>query len=382
MSSSLSVASVQVVPAKSFWQRREFLYLPWKLYKTDPNWIPPLRQNQKEMVNYTKHPFYDDAEIQTFLAYKNGQAVGRIAAIINRGHNRRFNDKLGFFGFFESIDDVEVSRALFGAAWAWLKERGMTGVRGPVNPSLNYECGLLVDGFDSPPTFMMTHNWPYYGKLIEDFGFTKSQDLYAYWGHVDQLNSLDKKLDFVVTECKKRFDVNLRRLDRKKFTEDVKLFLDIYNQSLVGTWGFVPMSDAELKHAASGLKMLIVPEMTTIAEIDGKPVGAVFGLLDYNPRIKEIDGRLFPFGFLKLLWNRRGIKKIRVISTNVIPEYQKWGVGLLVVARLVPEIRDWGVEEAEFSWVLESNTLSAGTLKRGGAKIVKTYRLYDYTPGA
>ena len=381
MNSPLLTGPVQVIPVRTWWQRRQFLNLPWEINRHDPHWICPLRGNQSEMVNYTKHPFYNDAEIQTFLVLKGNKPVGRVAAIVNHAHNRQYNEKRGFFGFFECIDDQAAANALLTAAWEWLQSKGMTAVRGPMNPSMNYEVGLLIDGFDSPPTFMMTHNLPYYQRLIETWGFRKTQDMVAFWGHVDQLTSLDKKMAFVVEECKRRFEINVRRLDTKHFDRDVKIFLDIYNQSLIGTWGFVPLSDAELTAMCHSLKMLIVPEMTTIAEIDGRPIGAVFGLLDFNPRIKLIDGKLFPFGFIRLLWNRKAIKKIRVISTNVIPEYQKWGVGLLVVSRLVPEVQAWGVEEAEFSWVLESNTLSYGTLKRGGAKIVKTYRIFDYEPG-
>jgi GNAT superfamily N-acetyltransferase len=155
------------------------------------------------------------------------------------------------------------------------------------------------------------------------------------------------------------------------------MFLDIYNQSLVGTWGYVPLSRGEVDHIGASLKHLIVPEMTSFAEVDGRPVGAVFGLLDYNPRIKQIDGRLYPFGFVRLLANRRRIKRVRLISTNVLPEYQRWGLGLVLVARLVPEALAWGIREAEFSWVLESNHLSYATLQRGGAVLAKTYRLYD-----
>jgi hypothetical protein len=166
-------------------------------------------------------------------------------------------------------------------------------------------------------------------------------------------------------------------MERAHFNRDLKIFLDIYNQSLGGTWGFAPLSQAEIEHLAGTLRHLIVPEMTTIAEIEGRPVGAQFGLLDYNPRIKQIDGRLFPLGFARLLWNKKGIKRVRLISTNVIPEYQKWGLGLVIAARLVPEAYAWGIEESEFSWVLESNRLSYGTLQRGGAKITKRYRIYD-----
>jgi GNAT superfamily N-acetyltransferase len=369
---------VVAVPVTSWRQRRQFLGLPWDIYSGDLHWIPPLRGNAKEMVNFTKHPFYDRAEIQTFLAYRNGTPVGRVAAIVNHAHNERYHDQRGFFGFFECEDSQETANALFDAAREWLRGKGMTAIRGPMNPSMNYECGLLVDGFHEPPTFMMTYNRPYYQRLIETYGFAKVQDMFAFWGHINMITSLDKKMDFIIQECKRRFEVRLRRIDPRHFDRDVRLFLDIYNQSLVGTWGFVPISEAETKAMAGGLKMLIVPEMTTIGEIDGKAVGAVFALLDYNPRIKEIGGRLFPFGFLKLLFNRQGIKRIRLISTNVIPEYQKWGVGLLIVSHLLPEVKAWGIEEAEFSWVLESNTLSYGTLKRGGAKITKTYRIFDY----
>lgn len=372
------MSDVVVKPVRTWWERRQFLHLPWQLHRHDPNWIPPLRQNQKELVGYSRHPFYYDAEIQTFLATQNGRTVGRVAAIINHTHNRYHHETRGFFGFFESIDDQRVSTGLLDAARAWLGQRGITAVRGPMNPSMNYECGLLIEGFDSPPTFMMTYNPPYYARLIEAAGFEKAQDMYAFWGHVDMLDKLDKKLDFIIEEATKRFSITMRKLDRSRFNQEVKLFLDIYNQSLVGTWGFTPLSDAEMKHMSAAMRHLVVPEITVIGEIDGRPIGAMFALLDYNQRIKAIDGRLFPFGFIRLLWNRKAIKRIRMISTNVIPEYQKWGLGLVIVSRLVPEVFAWGIQEAEFSWVLESNQLSYGTLKRGGAKIVKKYRIYDW----
>jgi GNAT superfamily N-acetyltransferase len=369
-----------IKPVETSRERSQFLHLPWDLYRGDPNWIPPLRTNQQELVGFKKHPFYDQAEAQAFLALKDGKPVGRILAILNRSHNEYHKENRGFFGFFECADDLEAAQGLFAAVRAWLAGKGVTAIRGPVNPSLNYECGLLIDGFDSPPTFMMTYNPPHYARLIEASGFAKVEDLYAFWGHIDMLEQLDKKLAFIVEECQRRFDIKLRRLDRRNFDREVRMFLDIYNQSLQGTWGFTPLSEGEIEHMSASLKHLIVPEMTTVAEIDGRPVGAQFGLLDYNPRIKAIDGRLFPFGFMRLLWNKKAIKLVRLISTNVIPEYQKWGLGLVIASRLVPEVRAWGIQEAEFSWVLESNKLSYGTLKRGGAKITKTYRLYDSIP--
>ncbi|MCO6455193.1 MAG: N-acetyltransferase [Pirellulaceae bacterium] len=358
--------------------QRQFFELPWDLYREDPQWIPPLRRNQQELLGFKPHPFYDQAEIRNFLAVRQGRAVGRVSAIVNHAHNRRYAERRGFFGFFESIDDVQVSRALLDRATDWLRDRGMHSVRGPMNPSMNYECGLLTDGFDSPPFFMMTYNHPYYVRLLEDYGFQKAQDLFAFWGHIEMLQSLDKKLEFVVTEATRRFGLKLRGLDRRRFDQEVRTFLDIYNRSLEGTWGFVPMSDAEMGHMSAALKWLIVPELTSVVEVEGRPVGACFALLDYNPRIRDIDGRLFPLGFWKLLRNKQQITRIRLISTNVLPEYQRWGLGLVVLARLVPIALEWGIQEAEFSWVLESNHLSFKSLQRGGAKLSKSYRIYDY----
>jgi GNAT superfamily N-acetyltransferase len=358
-------------------QKKLFLEFPWTLYKGDPYWVPPLRDNQKEMVNYKPHPFYARNRIQTFLAVRDGEVVGRIAAILNHGHNTHYNERRGFFGFFDCRDDQEAAHALFDAVRHWFYEQGIYQLRGPTNPSLNYELGLLIEGFDSTPTFMMTYNPPYYQRLIESYGFAKSQDLYAFWGHVSMLPPIVEKLRPIGEQIIERFNVNLRTLDKKRFREDVKTFLSIYNQSLSNTWGFVPMTPGEVEHMASGLRFLMVPEMTVVAEIDGKVVGASFGMPDYNPRIKAIDGRLFPFGVIKLLRNKRAIKKIRLISTNVLPEYQMYGIGLTLMAGLMPRALDWGLEEAEFSWVLESNSFSYGALKKGGAKITKTYRIFD-----
>lgn len=357
--------------------RRAFLNLPWDLHRNDPNWVPPLRLNQKELVGYTKHPFHDNADVQTILVKKNGKPVGRIAAILDHAHNRHYKDKQGFWGFLDAVDDPAVFKALFDEARRWLAEQGVTKFRGPVNPSMNYECGMLIDGFDSPPTFMMTYNPEYYPKRVEEYGHAKGQDLLAFWGHVNMLETLDEKLSFVTKEAKRRFNVETRRINHKNFRQEVETFLNIYNKSMLNNWGFVPLGKGELDTFAKSLQHLIVPELTSIAEIEGKPVAVVFGLLDYNPRIKLIDGKLFPTGFLRLLWKRRQLKKIRIIAANVLPEYQRWGLGLVVLQRLMPDILEWGVEEAEFSWVLETNKLSRGSLERGGAKLIKTYRIYD-----
>ena len=369
--------SLRIVPVSTRAQQRAFIDYAWELYADDPNWMPPLRMNQREMLNFKQHPYYDRNKIQTFLAYRADQVVGRIAAMTNVDHNERYQEHRGFFGFYESADDATVAQALFDAARDWLRAQGLTELRGPLNPSLNYEVGLLVEGYDTPPFFMMTYNKPYYERLFLENGLTKTQDLYAFWGHVKMIGGLDKKLQYIVDTARERFNITIRPLDKKNFQRELEHFIEIYNRSLTKTWGFVPYTKAEGEHLAVGLKRLLIPELTLFAEVDGKPIGFCAALLDYNPRIKASNGRLFPFGFIRLLWNRRKIKRIRIISTNVIPEFQSWGVGLVLLNGLIPKVIDWGIEEAEFSWVLESNHLSRASLEKGGAKLIKTYRLYD-----
>ncbi len=376
------MVDLQVRPVDTRAEQKRFIRLPWRTYANDPCWMPPLVMAQEELLGFRPHPFYEKSRSQSFLASRGGTDVGRITAIVNAGHIERYREQRGFFGFFECDDDPAAARALFGAARDWLHAQGMTCIRGPANPSLNYECGLLIEGFDTPPFFMMTHNRPYYAGLVEDNGFHKVEDLFAFFGHMSMLESIDQKLGVMVEGVKERFGVTVRPLDRRRFAEEVRMFLNIYNSSLTGTWGFVPLTAGEVDHMAASLKHLIVPELALVAEVEGKPIGTVFCLLDYNPRIKAINGRLFPFGFLKLLWNKRGIKRMRAISTNVIPEYQAWGVGLVLHAALVPRLYEWGMDEVEFSWVLESNHLSRRTLERGGALVTKKYRLYQDDPVA
>ena len=374
------MAGLKIVAVENSKQQKQFFQLPWRLYKGDPNWIPPLRTNQMELLNYKSHPFYDTNRIQTFVAMRDDRPVGRIAAIYNQNHLDRFKDDRGFFGFFECEEDQEATNGLLDAAHQWLKDQGLQNMRGPMNPSMNYECGMLIEGFDRPPTFMMTYNPPYYPQQMEQYGLHKAQDMFAFYGRIDMLDDMDEKMRFMFRAVIERFDVKMRIIDKKRFYDDVRMFLDIYNQSLGGSWGFVPMTDGEIEHASKGLKQLIVPELSQVAEVDGRAVGAVFAMLDYNPRIKKIDGRLFPFGFIRLLWNRKTISRMRLLSTNVIPEFQKWGLGLVLTGTLLPIALERGITEGEFSWVLESNQLSRKTLERGGASREKTYRIYDTEP--
>jgi GNAT superfamily N-acetyltransferase len=372
---------MQIIPAKTWSQQKAFLDFPWKIYKEDPYWIPQLRMEQSGLVGFKflghKDPFYERNEGQAFLAVEGKNVLGRICAIWNRGHIDRYNDGVGFLGFFDCIDDTDVARQLFDTAAEWLKQRECTVIRGPINPSLNHTLGLLIDGFNSSPMFMMTYNPPYYEKLFEDNGFKKSQDLYAYWGEIGMLPKIREKLLPKCELIKERTGATIRTANVKNFQRDVEQFLDVFNRSLTNTWGFVPMSLKEMKEMAFYMKFLLVPELAVAVELDGKMVGVSFALPDFNPRIKEIGGRIGPLKLFKLLRKKEQIKSIRVISTNVAPEYQMMGLGLLLLDGLVPKVMESGITNAEFSWVLESNSFSRGSLEKGGAIRTKTYRIYD-----
>ncbi len=374
-------STVSVSPVHGWRERREFFHFPWKLYQNDPSWVPPLRGEQWGLIGYGRHPFYDDAEAQTFLARRGGEVVGRVSAILNHAHNREFpSDPLGFFGFFESIDDQEVADGLLAAVREWFAQRNLHVLRGPANPSLTYEFGVLLEGHDTPPTFMLSHSPLYYDRLIENFGFRKSQDMLAYTGHMRQMPELEGRLGQIADQVAERYDVKIRSMDRANFRADVETFLQMYNSSMVLTWGFVPISPSEMKHMASSLRFLIDPDMALIATVEGKTAGVILCLPDFNPRIKKIDGRLFPFGFLRMLYRKRDIRRVRVIAINVLPEFQRLGVGLVLMKALVPQAIKLGIDEAEFSWVLESNEMARLGLEKGGAKHTKTWRMYDYRP--
>lgn len=371
------VAPLAVRPVDTWLQQRRFIRLPWRIYRGNTCWVPPLVHNQLGLVGFRRHPFFDRAEARSFLASRGGVDVGRITAIVNHAHNERFGEQRGFFGFFECDDDPAAARALFGAARDWLRARGMTCLRGPANPSLNYEAGLLVDAFDKPPSFMMTYNPPWYPRLVEDNGFVKAHDMYAFWSEMSMLGTLDPRLASINDAIRDRFGVKIRPLDPRRFDEDVRLFFEIYNDSLTSTWGFVPFTEPEIRQLAAELKLLIVPELALVAEVEGVPVGTTFSLLDYNPRIRAIGGRLLPFGLVRLLWNRRRIRSMRAMTANIVQQYQSWGLGLVILASLLPAVQAWGMQEVEFSWVLESNVLSRGSLERAGAVRTKTYRMYQ-----
>ncbi len=384
---------IVVRPVVSWRDRRRFQHLPWDIYappgaQRDPNWVPPILAQERQLVGWPgwrgdRHPFYDNAEAITLLAERGGKTVGRLAVLVNHIHNRKYAERTGFFGFFECVNDLDVARGLFEFGAGWLRERGMTAVRGPANPSLNYTCGLLVDGFDRPPRFLMTYNPRYYAALVEGCGFVKSQDLYAYEMDLPLLAALVKRYKPAVLAALDRTDVVIRSLDPSKYQEEIRTYVDIYNRSLEGTWGFTPLQPREASNIAAELKHVIVPEFAMFAEIDGKPVGALLSLLDFNQILKKLNGRLFPFGILRLLMGRRRITTARAMAMTMVPGYQSSGLAVVLLDRMVwggggeAGAAHWGIDRYEFSWVLESNSRSRGTLERVGTKIISTYRIYD-----
>ena len=374
------MADVVVSPVRTGRDRKDFFNLPWDLYRDDPYWIPPLQHNQKQLLGWKYHPFQKIAEIETFVARRGKTVVGRLAAILNHEHNRVHKEERGFFGFFECRDDQEGANALFDAAKAWLAERNIHAIRGPANPSMNYECGLLIEGFDSSPTFMMTYNPPYYARLIEGYGFRKTHDLLAYMGELNQLPEVQARFEPLFKQVVDRTGVTLREMDKSRFMQEVELFLETYNRACINMWGFVPFTADELKATAKNMQHLVLPEMALAAEVEGKTVGCILGLPDFNPVIKQINGRLFPFGVFKLLKSRRRLRRIRIISIDVVPEFQRWGIGLVLMGGLIPRGLELGLQEAEFSWISETNDLARLGLEKGGANLVKRYRMYDYPP--
>ncbi|HQU45596.1 MAG TPA: N-acetyltransferase [Pirellulales bacterium] len=366
---------VRAVSSPLEWRR--FLSFPKELYAEEPRWVPPLARDEEQRVGFRRHPFHDANRVQAFLAERRGQVVGRIAAIHNVRHNQHHGERRGFFGFFECRNDGPAARGLVGAAADWLAARGLTDLRGPMSPSIDYQVGVLVDGFDEPPSFMMPYNSSYYAGLLAECGLAKSQDLFALACSREEASAALPRLRRVAQRVIERHNVRIRPLDRWRFRDDLRLFLSVINRSLTGHWGHVPLSSAEMHHMALGMRWLSAPELALIAEIDRQPIGVALALPDYNPRVKRIGGRLFPFGFIRLLAGKRRIKQLRVVAANVLPEWKRSGMGVALTATMLSAALERGAEKMEFSWVAESNPLSHGSLETGGAQRSKTYRVYD-----
>jgi hypothetical protein len=367
---------VAIAPVESSRDLDTFLRLPWVLYRDDPHWVPPLIGEVKSLLDPRRNPFFEYGEVRCFLARRDGRPVGRVAAIRNRNHENFHDERCGFFGFFECEDDRDAAAALLDAARAWNAERGLTTLRGPVNPSTNDDCGTLVEGFDTPPVIMMPHARPYYDALLLGTGLHKAKDLLAYW--LDAPESAPKRLMEGAALAQRRTPgLVVRAFDKKDFAGEVDRFRRVYNSAWERNWGFVPMTDAEIDHMAAQLRRVLDPGLIRIAEVDGEPVGFALALPDMNQAIRHANGRLFPLGLLKILWHSRRIDTARVLVLGVVQPYRKRGIDVVMYRDLFVYGLSKGYRGAELSWILDDNLAIRRPIELMGGRVYKTYRIYE-----
>lgn len=368
------MVTISRVQSRRDWRR--FIYLPWKIYQGNPNWVPPLISEQKSRFNRRKNPFFEHSEAEFYLATQDHQVVGRIAAIKNNNHLKVYNDGVGFFGFFECINDQEVANALLRQAESFLATQGLTRIRGPENYSQNEDCGLLIDGFDRPPAIMMPYNPPYYQSLLENYGFEKAIDLYAY--AIEYADTIPEPLEKAALQIYQNTDVVVRPINLRKLDEEVAKIKMVYNAAWSENWGAVPFTEKEIEHLKKQLLQIVNPELCFIAEKNGAPVGISITLPDINEALRHLNGRLFPFGIFKLMRNLKKITGVRVILMGVIKEQRQKGIDLLFYYETFKNGFKHGYNHGEMSWILENNLPMRRALEKiYGTKIYKTYRLYE-----
>lgn len=381
----MTASDVRIVPVTTKEQRRAFAAFPWQIYRNDPNWVPPIFVDRLTLLDPEKHPFWEHADQQLFLAMRAGELIGTIGAHVNHRHNEIHKDKVGFFGFFEVIDDYAVVEALFEAASGWLREQGMEAIRGPENPSQNEECGLLVDGFDQPPMVMMTYNPRYYEDLIERAGFEKAQDLWAWLIRTSifdyDVQKLPRKFVRVAEQARKREGLVVRKLDKKHYDREIELAKIVYNAAWEINWGFVPWTDREIEHLGADLKMILDPDLAYIALLDGEPVGVSVGIPNVNQALLEARPQpntwSLPLLLAKFLWHRRKIDSFRATIMGVVPEHRNLGIDALFYVETARAAFAKGYEFCEMSWILESNDMMNRIIERLGGTVYKTYRIYE-----
>ena len=378
------MADITVRPVTSGRDLDRFLDLPYALYRGQPNFVPPLRMDQKGVLNTRKNPFFEHGAMQLFLAERTGadgkaETVGRIAAIVNGQHLAKYDDGTGFFGFFETVEDYDVARALLDAAMGWLTARGMTGVRGPTSPTMNDVSGLLVDGFDRPPAILLPYNPPYYVDFLERYGFSRAMTMWAYYVHSAYIDAarMARGADIVRT---RNPGITVRSLDMSRFSADVAAAMDIYNVAWADNWGHVPYTLAEAEHLAKELKPVIEKDIFLFVEDAGRPVAFAASLPNLNRALKKLpNGRLLPTGLAKLLGTIKagGIYEIRMALMGVLPEYRHRGIeALLIHQTIVNGIRD-GYEACEMSWVLDVNKALTNALDKLGGVRDKEYAMLE-----
>jgi len=378
-SSSGNTVEIRKVVGKK--DLKTFIRVPWSIYRDDPNWIPPLMLDRKEAFA-SKHPYFKHAIWSAWVAYRDGRPVGRISAQVDELHQQRYNNKTGFFGLIEAPDDHAVFAALFATAEAWLREKGMLQVIGPFNLGINQEVGILVEGFDTPPRVMSTHSARYYGAAIEACGYQPAQDLLAYEADISTYTVPESMFVLVNRAAPK---VKIRPLERKNMAADFEVMRDIFNDAWQNNWNFVPFTREEFWTIGKELLMVIPANFIQIAEIDGEAAAFIVLLPDINEVIADLDGRLLPFGWAKILWRLkvRFPKASRLPLMGVRQKYQNTIFGPAMAYLLIEAGfkvgRAKGLDRVEMSWILESNKGVRNIIEKFGGKITKRYRMYEKT---
>jgi len=373
-----------IKPVENIEDRKAFLSFPWRVYKDDPYWVPPIFSERVHFTDPKKNPFFENNEAQLYLALRGEEIVGTIAAFTNRRHNEHQNENIGFFGFFEVLEDYEAAEALLKTAENWSREKGFFALRGPAQWNTNDECGLLVDGFDDSPRILMTYNPRYYVDFVERAGFKYARDLWAYQLPVkDFMDNIGERLERITTKILERKEVTIRKLNMKIYDEEVAKVKLLYNEAWSQNWGFVPMTDGEFDQLADELHDILDPDLTYIAEKDGKTVGFSITLPDLNePLLKAYPKPNTPewWTMVKLVWNWKILKKVswvRVLVLGVIPEYRTLGIDALFYYKSAQAALKKGMKMAEMSWILDNNDKMNRPIIAMGAEVYKTYRFYE-----
>lgn len=366
--------SVRLVTRAS--ERRQFIELPHRLYRGDRYWVPPLRIADKELLDPRKNPFFANADMQTFLAWRGGQCVGRVAAIDNRRHNEVHGDNIAFFGFFEAAD-AAAAGALLGVAEQWARDRGRDALRGPASPSMNDVAGLLVEGFDGSPLLMMAYNPPTYPEWVEGAGYAKARDLYAWWFDIG--TGVNDRAGKILDRMRRRIDPFpvIRSMSKSDFKRDATTVWKIFSQAWKENWGFVPPTEAEFQHAAKEMKLIIDWDLALIMELEGKPIAFCITLPDVNQVLRHMKGRLLPTGIYHLLRKKRYINQVRLLLLGVLPEHRNKGFELPLIAHSIEVVRDRGWVGGECSWTLEDNDGINKAIRLVGGEQYRRYRVYE-----